>query len=38
MTDRNTIRALKQILEEGFGLEDLHDLCFWLDVDEKKSS
>jgi hypothetical protein len=34
MTDRYTILALKQILGEGFDLDELHDLCFRLDIDK----
>lgn len=34
MTDRNTIHALKQVLTEGFDLEELHDICFRLDIDK----
>jgi ferritin len=34
MTDRNTILALKEIMEESFNKQDLHDLCFRLDIDK----
>jgi len=34
MTDRNTIHALKQVLTEGFDLEELHDICFRLNIDK----
>jgi hypothetical protein len=33
MTDRNTINALRQVLSEGFNLEELHELCDLLEID-----
>ena len=36
MTDRNIIQSLSQILGEGFNLDELHNLCFQLDIDEEE--
>ncbi len=36
MTDQKIIHSLSQILREGFNLDELHDLCFQLDIDKEE--